>query len=119
MGMPSPGSTFGLLADRTRLRIVERLRSGERTVGALASSLSVCQPGVSRHLRILHEGGLVRVRAEGQRRFYSLRRQPFRDLDEWMRDYRDLIEGRMSRLGRLVEEDAGEFRPSARPFLGD
>lgn len=104
--MPSPALTFGVLADSTRLRIVDRLRSGERTVGALASSLSVCQPGVSHHLRILHDAGFVRVRAEGQKRFYSLRRQPFRDLDDWVHEYRDLVEARLDRLETLVEAEA-------------
>jgi DNA-binding transcriptional ArsR family regulator len=93
---------FGALAEPTRLRIVESLRPGERTVGALVASLGVCQPGISRHLRILLGAGFVRVRAEGQKRFYSLRREPFQALDTWMRDYRELIEARMDRLENLV-----------------
>ncbi len=112
--MPSPGPTFEVLADPTRLGIVERLRSGERNVGALASSLSVCQPGISRHLRILHLAGLVQVRAEGQKRFYSLRPQPFRDLDDWVHELRHLTEGRLDRLATLVEDRAPGSR-SARP----
>jgi DNA-binding transcriptional ArsR family regulator len=102
---------FATLADPTRLRIVERLRRGESSVGSLVSALSVCQPGVSRHLRILHEAGLVRVRAEGQRRFYSLERKPFRDLDEWVHDFRELAEARLDRLGLLMEGDKSTVRP--------
>lgn len=106
--MPSPGSAFEVLSDPTRFRIVEQLRGGERSVGALVSTLAVCQPGVSRHLRILHDRGFVRVRAEGQRRLYSLRPQPFRDIDRWVHDYRDLVEDRLDRLEQLVESDRSE-----------
>jgi len=112
--MATPGVAFEVLSDPTRLRIVEELRGGERSVGALVSALAVCQPGVSRHLRILHERGFVRVRAEGQRRLYSLRPQPFRDLDRWMDDYRELIEGRLDRLGELLESEPPESRSSRR-----
>lgn len=83
-------------------------------MGALVSSLSVCQPGISRHLRILHDRGFVQVRAEGQRRFYSLRPQPFRDLDRWIHDYQDLVEARLDRLERLVESEPSELRSSKR-----
>jgi DNA-binding transcriptional ArsR family regulator len=103
-----PGSAFGALSDPTRLRIIEQLRGGERSVGALVSTLAVCQPGISRHLRILHNRGFVRVRADGQRRLYSLRSQPFRDLDRWIHDYRDLVEDRLDRLERLVESEPSE-----------
>lgn len=100
--MSSVVSVFEMLADPTRLRIVETLRGGERSVGSLVSSVSISQPGVSRHLRILHQAGFVQVRRDGQRRLYSLRRQPFRALDHWMHDYRDLVEQRLDRLDELV-----------------
>jgi DNA-binding transcriptional ArsR family regulator len=108
------GSTFEVLADPTRLRIVEELRSGEHSVGALVSTLSVCQPGISRHLRILYHAGFVRVRADGQRRLYSLRPQPFRDLDRWIQDYRDLVEDRLDRLELLVESERSDSRSPKR-----
>jgi DNA-binding transcriptional ArsR family regulator len=109
-----PGAAFEVLSDPTRLRIVEQLRGGERSVGALVSTLAVCQPGVSRHLRILHDRGFVRVRADGQRRLYSLRPQPFRDLDRWIADYRNLVEDRLDRLEQLVESEPSESRSSRR-----
>ncbi len=108
--MPSPGRSFGILADRTRFRIVEHLRTGERSVGALVHSLAVSQPGISRHLRILHDAGFVRVRAVGRRRLYSLRRQPFRDLDDWVRGYRDVFDARLDGLERLVATDSSPSR---------
>jgi DNA-binding transcriptional ArsR family regulator len=104
----APGQSFEVLSDPTRLRIIEQLRGGERSVGTLVSTLAVCQPGISRHLRILHDRGFVRVRADGQRRLYSLRPQPFRDLDRWIHDYRDLVESRLDRLEQLVESDRSE-----------
>jgi DNA-binding transcriptional ArsR family regulator len=113
------GVTFEVLSDPTRLRIVEELRSGEHSVGALVSTLSVCQPGISRHLRILYNAGFVRVRADGQRRLYSLRPQPFRDLDRWIQDYRDLVEDRLDRLELLVESERSESRsPKRNPPRG-
>ena len=75
---------FEVLADSTRRRIVETLGAGERPVHALVEAVDIQQSGVSRHLRILHEAGFVRVRAEGQERLYSLCAEPFRELDKWM-----------------------------------
>jgi DNA-binding transcriptional ArsR family regulator len=101
--MDGPVIAFEVLAEPTRLKILEQLRPGERTVGSLVAALGVCQPGVSRHLRILRDAGFVGVRSEGQRRLYSLRRQPFQKLDAWIRDYRDLVDARLDRLQALVE----------------
>ena len=97
--------TFAALADPTRRRLVELLGEGERSVGEMAAEVDIHQPGVSRHLRILHEAGFVSVRAEGQRRLYSLRAEPFLELDAWMRRYASDQLARLQRLARLVEED--------------
>ena len=102
--MESPAGAFEVLAEPTRLRILEQLRPGERSVGSLVSTLGVCQPGVSRHLRILLDAGFVGVRAVGQKRLYSLRRQPFQKLDDWLQDYRGLVEARLNRLAALVDD---------------
>ena len=61
-------------------------------------------PGVSRHLRILHAAGFVSVRPEGQRRLYSLKPEPFRELDRWLAQYRDLWEARLDRLEEALEK---------------
>jgi len=90
---------FEVLADSTRRRIVETLGAGERAVHVLVEAVDIQQSGVSRHLRILHEAGFVRVRAEGQERLYSLCAGPFRELDKWMRQYRGLWEARLDRFG--------------------
>lgn len=95
---------FQTLADPTRRRIVEALRNGERQVNDVVEQAGIHQSGVSRHLRILHEAGFVSVRPVGQRRLYSLRPEPFRQLDKWLAQYRSLWEARLDRLGDALEE---------------
>ena len=91
-------NAFQALADPTRRRLVEALRGGERAVNDLVAAVAIDQSGVSRHLRILHDAGFVRVRPEGPRRLYSLRAGPFRELDAWVAGYRRLWEGRLDRF---------------------
>ncbi|WP_185829149.1 ArsR/SmtB family transcription factor [Sphingomonas ginkgonis] len=81
---------FEALADPTRRRIVAALRNGEKQVGDIVRVAGVHQSGVSRHLRLLHDSGFVTVRPEGQRRFYALRPDPFREVDVWLTSYRSL-----------------------------
>lgn len=94
---------FAALADPTRRRIVEVLRAGERPVGAIVDHAGIHQSGVSRHLRLLHDAGFVSMRADGQRRLYALRPEPFRVLDTWLADYRQLWEARLDRFGAALE----------------
>lgn len=94
---------FQTLADPTRRRIVDALRHGEQPVNDLVARAGVHQSGVSRHLRILQAAGFVSVRPEGQRRLYSLRPGPFRALDRWLAQYRDLWEKRLDRLEEALE----------------
>ncbi|HVE86761.1 MAG TPA: metalloregulator ArsR/SmtB family transcription factor [Myxococcales bacterium] len=96
-------AAFGVLADPVRLRIVEALRSGEQAVNDLVDQVDIHQSGVSRHLRILSEAGFVRVRPEGPKRFYSLRPEPFRELDAWVGRYRSLWEARLERFAAALE----------------
>ncbi len=95
---------FAILADPTRRRIVELLHEGERSMSDVAAGVDIHQPGVSRHLRILHEAGFVSVRAERQRRLYSLRPEPFEQLESWMRRYAFDEMARLRRLAEVVEE---------------
>lgn len=97
-------SFFQTLADPTRLRILEVLQGGEQSVNDLVDKVEIHQSGVSRHLRILHGAGFVRMRPDGARRFYSLRPEPFREIDAWVAGYRRLWEGRLDRLGRALEQ---------------
>jgi DNA-binding transcriptional ArsR family regulator len=95
---------FQALADPTRRSIVDALRNGERPVNDIVEQAGIHQSGVSRHLRILHEAGFVSMRPDGQRRLYSLRPEPFRGLDEWLAQYRNLWEARLDRLGSALEK---------------
>ena len=95
---------FQALADPTRRSIVEALRNGERQVNDIVEQAGIHQSGVSRHLRILHEAGFVAMRPDGQRRLYCLRPEPFRELDKWLAQYRNLWEARLDRLGAALEK---------------
>ena len=81
-------STFEVLAEPNRRRILDLLQASECPVGDLVERLDLSQPAVSKHLRILREAGLVEVRADAQRRLYRVRPEPLRTLDEWLAPYR-------------------------------
>ena len=86
------------LSDGSRRTVLEALSRGEATVGQLATLLPIARPGVSRHLRVLREAGLVEVRRDAQRRVYSLRPDPLAELDDWLGHYRSLWEQRLDAL---------------------
>jgi DNA-binding transcriptional ArsR family regulator len=94
---------FQALADPARLRIVEVMRDGEVAVGDIVDRMDIHQSGVSRHLRILAEAGVVQVRPEGQKRLYSLRKGAFDDLEAWVADYRRHWERRLDRFGAALQ----------------
>ena len=86
------------LADESRRTVLEILRSRPASAGELAEVLPIARPGVSRHLRVLREAGLVEVRQEAQRRIYSLRPEALIEVDEWLADYRALWQSRLDAL---------------------
>jgi DNA-binding transcriptional ArsR family regulator len=86
------------LADESRRTMLETLNRGPATVNELAALLPIARPGVSRHLRVLREAGLVEVRQDSQRRVYSLRPQPLAEIDEYLARYRALWEQRLDAL---------------------
>ena len=94
---------FQMLADPTRRRIVEALRGGEQAVNDIVDRVDIHQSGVSRHLGILQEAGFVQVRPDGAKRFYSLRAEPFRELDAWVASYRSLWEARLDRFAEALD----------------
>ena len=102
-------ATFEVLAEPTRRRILDLLRVRERSVGELVAALALSQPGVSKHLRVLREAGLVDVRSDAQRRLYRVRPEPLRAIDEWLEPYRALWASRLDELERhldaMPEED--------------
>lgn len=95
---------FETLADPTRRRIIEVLRDGERQVNDVVEKAGIHQSGVSRHLRILLESGFVSVRPDGQRRFYGLKPEPFRELESWLDRYKRLWDERLDRFGAALEK---------------
>ena len=86
------------LGDPSRRTLLGILRQHPATAGELAAALPIARPGVSRHLRVLREAGLVDVRQEAQRRIYSLRPQPLAEVDEWLEGYRALWQNRLDAL---------------------
>ena len=86
------------LSDASRRTVLEALSEGPATVGELAALLPIARPGVSRHLRVLRDAGLVDVRKEAQFRVYNLRPEPLAELDKWLDHYRSLWEARLSAL---------------------
>lgn len=86
------------LADPIRRELVGLLAAGERTAGELAAPFPVSRPAISRHLRVLREAGLVRVRADWRERRYSLDPRPLREIDDWLEPYRDLWAQRLDAL---------------------
>jgi len=96
-------TAFETLADPMRRNIVEALRDGELQVNDIVERVEIHQSGVSRHLRILSEAGFVRVRPEGARRLYSLRPEPFRELDAWVARFRSLWEARLDRFAAALD----------------
>jgi DNA-binding transcriptional ArsR family regulator len=103
---------FQTLSDPSRLQIVEALLGGERAVNDLVAEMEIHQSGVSRHLRILEEAGFVRVRPDGPRRLYSLRPEPFRELESWITRYRALWLARLDAFGVALARK--QQRPSRR-----
>jgi DNA-binding transcriptional ArsR family regulator len=86
------------LADESRRTVLEVLRDHPASAGELAEALPIARPGVSRHLRVLREAGLVDVRRDAQRRIYSLRSEALSEVDEWLAEYRMLWQTRLDAL---------------------
>jgi DNA-binding transcriptional ArsR family regulator len=98
-------TTFDVLAEPARRDILDLLRERERSVGELVEHLSLSQPGVSKHLRVLRDAGLVVVRPDAQRRWYQLRAQPLAEIDAWLGPYRRFWSSRLDALERHLDEE--------------
>jgi DNA-binding transcriptional ArsR family regulator len=106
---PTPASpttaAFEVLAEPTRRRILDLLQPGEQSVGDLVGRLGLSQPGVSKHLRVLRDAGLVSVRRDAQRRWYRIRPEPLALVDAWLEPYRRFWTDRLDALGRHLDEE--------------
>ena len=98
-------SPFEALAEPNRRRTLDVLREGERPAGDLVDALSISQPGISKHLKLLREAGLVSMRAEGQRRLYSVKPDGLAELETWLAPYRRAWADRLDALEAHLERD--------------
>jgi DNA-binding transcriptional ArsR family regulator len=105
---------FHALADPTRLRIVEAMKSGECAVGDIVERMDIHQSGVSRHLRILAEAGIVQMRPDGQKRLYSLRKEAFDQFEAWVAGYRRRWVARLDRFGAALERNRAPAKTASR-----
>jgi len=96
--VPATLEVLTVIAEPTRRRILDAVRDGECSVTDLVERVGMHQPGVSRHLKVLRDAGLVEVRRDAQRRLYRLRPEPLIALDEWLAPYRAHWAGRLDAL---------------------
>jgi DNA-binding transcriptional ArsR family regulator len=96
--------TFTVLAEPARRQILDELRASERSVGELVRALAMSQPTVSKHLKVLRDGGLVSSRVAAQRRIYRLEVDEFRALDAWLAPYRRMWTQRLDALERHLDK---------------
>ena len=99
-------TAFEVLAEPSRRRILDLLRDDERSVGDLVERLPLSQPGVSRHLRVLRDAGLVKVRQDAQRRLYAVDPEPLAEIDAWLAPYRRLWADRLDALEAHLDKEA-------------
>ncbi|HEX4790685.1 MAG TPA: metalloregulator ArsR/SmtB family transcription factor [Actinospica sp.] len=102
---------FNAVAEPRRREILDALAGGERSVGDLVERLGVAQPVVSKHLRVLREVGLVRVRDEGRQRFYRLDAAPLRQVYDWVKDYERLWSERFALLDEVLADLEAHHQP--------
>lgn len=95
---------FNAIGDAHRRAILDTLIAGERPVGAIVEDLSISQPQVSKHLRVLSEVGLVRSRADGRRRLYRLEPAHLRPVHDWLTKYERALNARLDRMEDYLKE---------------
>jgi DNA-binding transcriptional ArsR family regulator len=101
-------STYDVIAEPTRRRILDLLRERPRPVNELVDALEISQPGVSKHLRVLRDAKLVTVRQEAQRRWYEVDPRPLTEIDVWLEPYRAAWAARLDALEQHLD---GKDRP--------
>src|SRR3954471_21006434 len=111
MATPSDLAVLDVIAEPTRRRILDAVRDGERSVGELVDVVGMHQPGVSRHLKVLRDAGLVDVRRDAQRRLSRLRPEPLIELDEWLEPYRREWANRLDSLERHLGRTTPPISP--------
>ena len=112
--MPVALEVLDVIAEPTRRRILDAVRERECSVSDLVDRVGMHQPGVSRHLKVLRDAGLVEVRRDAQRRFYRLRAEPLMELDAWLEPYRAHWAGRLDALERHLKRTSRSLTPTAK-----
>jgi DNA-binding transcriptional ArsR family regulator len=102
---------FNALGEAHRRHILDTLIGGEKAVGEIVDDLSISQPQVSKHLRVLSEVGLVRYRADGRRRLYRLEPAPLQPMRDWLAKYEQAWNARMDRVDDYLKELQQEGEP--------
>ncbi|MDB5425599.1 MAG: sdpR1, partial [Phenylobacterium sp.] len=100
-----PMTPFEAIAEPRRRQILDLLRAGERPAGDLVVATGLSQPGVSKHLKLLREAGLVSMRPDGQRRLYRLEPESLADLDAWLQPFRRFWAERLDALDDHLENE--------------
>ena len=95
---------FNAIAEADRRGILDVLRTGEKAVGAIVTGLSMTQPQVSKHLRVLSQVGLVKCRADGRRRLYRLESAPLRPVHDWLASYEQAWNQRLDRMDDYLQQ---------------
>ena len=98
-------TAYAALAEPHRRQILDLLRTGERPVADLVAHLGLSQPGVSKHLKVLREAGLVVARTQGKQRMYALQPEPLVEVVQWLEPYQMLWSSRLDALERHLEEE--------------
>ena len=104
-------AVLDVIAEPTRRRILDVVRDGERSVTELVEAVGMHQPGVSRHLKVLRDAGLVEVRKDAQRRLYRLRPEPLIELDAWLEPYRAAWASQLDSLEQHLRRTAKPIKP--------
>jgi DNA-binding transcriptional ArsR family regulator len=103
--MGATGEVFHAIADANRRKLLDLLADGDLPAQELARRFDISFAAVSQHLKVLHEAGLVKRRAEGRQRIYSLAPTRLREVDDWTARYRRFWRGRLRRLRSLLDEE--------------
>lgn len=101
---------FSVLAEQNRIDIVELLYKSPRTVNEIAGVLKLNQPQTSKHLKVLADAGVVDITPIENKRLYSLKAQPFKELDKWLEKYRHVWGDRLDRLDKLLAKEKRKHR---------
>jgi DNA-binding transcriptional ArsR family regulator len=112
--MPAALDVLDVIAEPTRRRILDAVREAECSVNDLVEHVGMHQPGVSRHLKVLRDAGLVEVRRDAQRRMYRLRAEPLMELDAWLEPYRAQWSGRLDALERHLKRTSPQITATSK-----